>query len=354
MLPSKNAGPAWNEQTRKYLEDSRRRVPRYLFRGFSPKSGGGPNDGVLLNSEQKIVPLAFAMNKWHKSIYNIPAAELYTVVFGHLYGSEVPTEFSSWSGSIATALDYTGFAANSHLAIIDTDQFIKWNQAVPIFYVPYLLAARDANPRPKSHDIWDHEFLAHGVIEGNGLAVANIKDLWEAGLDAVYNRPLLKGALTEDEVASCKKLALNFNKDWAVVAVTLALLCIYHIDCSVTDTNLKCIEQGLGGLKVPFQEFRADKSAYIYGMADPMTDRCFAKFLVVSHALQDKQWGKGARRQRHPPIYPSQGSTVPSQGAGTDKSSRLAVKRRRSSRVQPSRDDAESAEPAAKRKRARK
>ncbi|KAK4991554.1 hypothetical protein LTR50_001748 [Elasticomyces elasticus] len=332
MLPSKNPGPAWNEQTRKYLEDSRRRVPRYLFRGFSPKSGGGPYDGVLLNSEQKIVPLAFAMNKGHKSIYNIPAAELYTL--------------------------YARFAAQPYLAIIDTDQFIKWNQAVPIFHVPYLLAARNPNPQPKLHSGWGHEFLAHGVIEGNGLAVANIKDLYEAGPPALYYGPYLMGAPTEDLVASCKKSALKFNKHWAVVPVTLALLCIYscgwHTDGSVTNANLECIEQGLGGLKIPFQAFQDDKNAYIYGMADPMKDLCFTQFLVVSHALQNKQWGKGARRQQHPPIHPSQDPTVPSQGAGTEKSSGLAVKRRRSSPAQSSRDDTKPDDPAAKRKRAKK
>jgi len=91
-------------------------VPRYLFRTWSPRSGGNS----ALNTATQITPLAFLNKKGPESIFNIKPSKLQAVIDSHLNGGHDPTFFSSWSDSIAYALSMGHFVEASHLAIVDT------------------------------------------------------------------------------------------------------------------------------------------------------------------------------------------------------------------------------------------
>lgn len=76
---------------------SQEALPRFLFRGFSPSSGGDSR----LNTTTRIIPHAFIGGKQPTNIYDIP--RLKKNIDDHVCGRIGKSEFSSWTSWLAKA-----------------------------------------------------------------------------------------------------------------------------------------------------------------------------------------------------------------------------------------------------------
>ncbi|KAF2095098.1 hypothetical protein NA57DRAFT_59846 [Rhizodiscina lignyota] len=202
---------------REKLEDSRRNVPRYLFRGWSSCSGGGchkewkrPQVPRSLNSKDAVRPHAFLKGTGHDTVHDIP--NLGQMIEAHLTGVHSPlAEFSSWAASLRTAV---GFGARSrckhnehatksfYIAVLDTGML---PENVAVYHVQELWQAGLAGGP------YDHEYLAHGVIEGAGYMCVQYE-----GLMGGPAKPYFGGGLkqigdlaTWEEIRGLKSLAVK-------------------------------------------------------------------------------------------------------------------------------------------------
>ena len=106
------------------------KMPRFLFRGFSPTSGGG---FAGLNTDQAIIPHGFLDGTATRSISDVE--DLQDMLDYHLQNDDTTSEgkpmnscFSSWTPSLEVALSFAGQTENSRIAIVDTsllDENIK-------------------------------------------------------------------------------------------------------------------------------------------------------------------------------------------------------------------------------------
>ncbi|KAH8743391.1 hypothetical protein F5883DRAFT_367477, partial [Diaporthe sp. PMI_573] len=97
-------------------------IPRFLFRGFNLKSGGGHHR--RLNSRKGIVPHAFLKGVKPTSMWRI--RKLYRNLTLHLkYVPFKYTNFSSWSQMLILALDFaTNYDLSSTIAVLDTQGMV--------------------------------------------------------------------------------------------------------------------------------------------------------------------------------------------------------------------------------------
>ncbi|KAK8017647.1 hypothetical protein PG993_013973 [Apiospora rasikravindrae] len=132
-------------------------LPRFLFRGYSQRSGGGD---PRLNQWDKIIP-HFFLDKTspvpEHTLRDFPRRD--EVIDAHLTGNTTDpvirqTPFSSWSQSIQVALRYAGGPddGSSRIAILDTTRLRPWNEV--------------HNP-PLRWGSW--EYMVYGPIEGECL-----------------------------------------------------------------------------------------------------------------------------------------------------------------------------------------
>ncbi len=151
---------------------SRESLPRFLFRAFGSRSGGGVNH--RLNTTSGIIPHGFLGGKKPTSIYDIP--DLRSMITGHLTGASVDTHFSSWAACICLALDCAH--DSMYIAILDTT--LLPNQP-HIYHVPDLFSAG------LSSDRYDHEYLAYGPIDGPAFYCVPGQALYSSGFDRFYS-----------------------------------------------------------------------------------------------------------------------------------------------------------------------
>ena len=159
------------------LKDSRKRVPRFLFRTFTSYSGGDER----LNTPNQIAPHAFLPKRPnHKTIYEIPEGR--RVIDSHLMGQrQTPgtpySEFSSWTDSLLIVLSIAQCRANlmlvSYVAVVDT---FKLPKDVAIYHTPALYEVGLACCRHS------YEYLAHGVIKGEALRCVPFQSILDVGL----------------------------------------------------------------------------------------------------------------------------------------------------------------------------
>lgn len=76
---------------------SEKALPRFLFRGFGPDSGGDSR----LNTTTRITPHAFIDGKQPTTIYDIP--DLRGVIERHVSNKKGMSEFSSWTACLTVA-----------------------------------------------------------------------------------------------------------------------------------------------------------------------------------------------------------------------------------------------------------
>ncbi|RYP73278.1 hypothetical protein DL771_003707 [Monosporascus sp. 5C6A] len=183
---------------------TRRRLPRFLFRGFHPRSGGGY---VGLNNEYGVTPLAFLNTSLVPTdMYGIP--DLKGSIEGHLTNSwNIKTYFSSWAASFETALRFTD-TSDGYVAIIDTSLI---DDVTPIYHTPDLEAAG------LSWSSYKDEYLAYGPVNGLAYHCVKVKDflsdirqlgIRELGGYSYTPQP----NIAENHVATAKRIAERFRR----------------------------------------------------------------------------------------------------------------------------------------------
>ncbi|KAK8001806.1 hypothetical protein PG991_014028 [Apiospora marii] len=191
-------------------------LPRFLFRGYSQRSGGGDH---RLNQWDKIIPHAFldaptaippcALSEW-------PRRD--EVIEAHLTGNlDVDAAVrqspcSSWSQSPQVALRYAGGPddGSSRLAILDTTRLRPWNAIYNVAELRYLGYHR----LPLRWGSW--EYLAYGPLEGSCLYTfprQNLADLWRPDFSYSGNRSLSLGpGVGPDILRSARAVATLFAR----------------------------------------------------------------------------------------------------------------------------------------------
>ncbi|KAI1381230.1 hypothetical protein F4677DRAFT_440442 [Hypoxylon crocopeplum] len=175
--------PLTDEQ-RRILEECQKRLPRFLFRGFNSRSGGG---NPHLNNHMGVIPHGFnGTGLRPTTIDDIP--NLVEMIDDHLTGRHTPSCFSSWVADLDVALEYSGRSVDSWVAIIDTNllaDHVKIHH-VPAFhhadlagdgYHQEYLSYDMYHPGYLEYDMYDHEYLAYGPIEGPAYHCVKYMDI---------------------------------------------------------------------------------------------------------------------------------------------------------------------------------
>ncbi|KAF2134926.1 hypothetical protein P153DRAFT_380733 [Dothidotthia symphoricarpi CBS 119687] len=212
------------------IERRRDHVPRFLFRAWHARSGGGPD--FATNSTSEIVPHAFMPGKQRDipTFYEAPETMLYWNAINHYHGNACSdSEFSSWASSLHLVLCYATYKLNKkdpHIAIMDTHNL---DGNILVWHVPDLIGQRN------------HEYLAWGQISGRGYKAVSLYNLHQKGLKNVFpelelctdtwgtalrhemfSKPLTK--ISREELDVVRNIASPFGDLSLPVAV--ALVCI--------------------------------------------------------------------------------------------------------------------------------
>lgn len=163
--------PSWEPATIRKMEAARRKLPLYLFRAWTARSGGDPR----LNTSEAITPHAFidapkAPKSGHPSVYHLSKTDLIRMIWFHLAeSSDVRSEFSSWTQSlnhaISNAAEQGKFGEAAYITMINTEVLFETNS---IWFVPDLM-----NPFQNAYfinSLYHCEYLAHGTITGQGMS----------------------------------------------------------------------------------------------------------------------------------------------------------------------------------------
>ncbi|KAK6008148.1 hypothetical protein QM012_000051 [Aureobasidium pullulans] len=295
---------------RSKLQETNKKIPRYLFRMWHAGSGGNKK----LNTTERITPLAFNEKTCHKSVYDMSAHEFVDNTRSHLYGDRVATEFSSWSASPRFVLHYaTHERKDAYIAIIDTLGLRRDNKN-DMFYVPTLAPIFDnlGLARVPNYSAYDWEFLVHGVVEGRHYKAVSFKSLCDAGL--VDYLPTLEtyvdawgtdrlalptpiAPFSKAELEDLDGIAKLFGPPSSMrSAIFIALFCCKKragFGNKLKEHELKEIVQYLGGrVNIPH-----DWSDSLL-LCSSMPDLCYEdnrQMVNVMRALSTYCWGRGAR-----------------------------------------------------------
>ena len=215
-------------------------VPRYLFRTWSPSSGGNS----ALNTATQITPLAFLNKKGPESIFDVEPSELRDVINGHLSWQPIPTFFSSWSDSIAYALSAGHGVEGSHLAIVDATRLPQRNN-IHWCGSPHLGQFCSAARYPEEYHIF-------GIITGEAYKAVRIDQSTAlaagpppAPYPYYFGNIQPAGGSTEPDGDLIEK-SKEFGKDYALVVATFLLS-----RQRVISTDVKLLDRLLTTLPVP-------------------------------------------------------------------------------------------------------
>ncbi|KAK7966161.1 uncharacterized protein PG986_000438 [Apiospora aurea] len=213
-------------------------LPRFLFRGYSQRSGGGD---PRLNQWDKIIPHYFldqptAVPEF--AMRDFPRRD--EVIDAHLTGNtDDPvvrlTPFSSWSQSPQVALRYAGGPddGSSRLAILDTTRLRPWNEIHNVTELRFLGYHR----LPLRWGSW--EYMVYGPVEGACLYTfprQNFIDLFRPDFGYSGNASLLlaqqaQGAMMPQTLKAARAAATLFarrpgweNERPAIVIYVVVLL----------------------------------------------------------------------------------------------------------------------------------
>ncbi|KAK5746660.1 hypothetical protein LTR17_000676 [Elasticomyces elasticus] len=145
----------------KALRKAAKKTPRYLFRAWSPTSGGS----ARLNTIDAIIPHAFLDTAGPASIDEVPLETLGNLWNGHFNTRTVPSIFSSWSQSLHFAVTRFG-KPGGHLSVLDTKQLSPHNAVA--FTDDHRLKRLGVTGGP-------HEYLIFGVVSGECLRAVDIR-----------------------------------------------------------------------------------------------------------------------------------------------------------------------------------
>ncbi|KAG9513587.1 hypothetical protein KCV07_g8646, partial [Aureobasidium melanogenum] len=312
---------AFNESESKILRDDRalksklqettKHVPRYLFRMWHPKSGGNAN----LNTTERITPLAFLKGKGHKSVYDMSVKDFVDNTTQHLHTkNNFVTEFSSWSASPRFVFHYaTSRRETACIAIIDT-QGLQMDNGNAMFHVPALqsIFGHPAARRGSSYEMYNWEYLVHGVVEGEHYKAVSFRSLCDAGLiehlpalkevvhawgSNMYSLPPLTVPFSKGELQDLDKIARLFGSESETrAAITIALFCCKkrtNLGTELKEDELKEIVQYLGGRNNVPHDW-CDSLLLCNGIYDPRYEDN-KQMVNVMRAVSTYCWGKRAR-----------------------------------------------------------
>lgn len=263
-------------------------LPRFLFRGYSQRSGGGDH---RLNQWDKIIPHAFL-----DAASAVPPCPLEAwprrdeVLEAHLTGNIADPEVrlspcSSWSQSPQVALRYAGGPDDgaSRIAILDTTRLRPWNAIYNVAELRFLGWHR----LPLRWGSW--EYLVYGPIEGSCLYTfprQNLADLWQPDFSySAYNSLSLGPGVGPDILRSARAAATLFARrvGWEaerpsiVISVVVLLMASWrhsHMnpptqlrDATWDHADLKAIVDELAPEIAEFNRYRP------VGLAGPNTHR---------------------------------------------------------------------------------
>lgn len=141
-------------------------MPRFLFRGWHKWSGNRYHEEKWenLNTPDKIDTHYFHEhpNNPIRPLWKISDAQ--SLINGHLGGSGVVSEFSSWTHDFPTAVEYANY---EFISVIDRTQLsrdVKFYHTVDLNKI-------------FGTTIYEEEYLAHGPVEGLGLITVAASDL---------------------------------------------------------------------------------------------------------------------------------------------------------------------------------
>ncbi|KAF9701835.1 hypothetical protein EKO04_001080 [Ascochyta lentis] len=195
-----------------YFENLRKEhVPRYLFRAWSNRSGGGPECSI--NSTAEIVPRGFMPRTDEQGgFYEMPERLLRDCAQKHFSHRKVLTGYSSWAASLHLVLCYASSmdaASDPHVAVMETHDL---DSEVLVWQCPHLLGEGE------------EEYLAWGCVRGRGYKAVCLKDLRKRGVIILVPQ-LGNGSFRDtDEPFQFEDVALLFGK--LFLPVFAALLCL--------------------------------------------------------------------------------------------------------------------------------
>ncbi|CAD0029678.1 unnamed protein product [Aureobasidium pullulans] len=163
-------------------------IPRYLFRVWSPRSGGDSS----LNTTFSVTPHAFApnYNTGHNSIFEMETKWFIKNLIGHFCARPIPSEFSSWTASPVFALRVAYNAAeqrkerNVHIAIVDTERLKNTVLSVPLTWPIFRAHAPEHVEFVRSIHF---EYLIHGVVQGEAYKAISLTALDSCGLSDYFS-----------------------------------------------------------------------------------------------------------------------------------------------------------------------
>jgi hypothetical protein len=214
--------------------ECRNHVPRYLFRAWGERSGGGST--ISINTPTLIVPHGFVPELCEKpaiqDFYNTPEDVLARSVYHHVFEeNDGPgTLFSTWFSSLHLVLCYASVMPTEerpHVAVLDR---LSPNHEVLVWQAPDLIG----------HENFAMQYLAYGRITGPGYTAVSLHDLNQHGLKSIFPelRPSILGVINLreemfkdspspakwDELQAIGAIASLFGKLAPPVAVALATL----------------------------------------------------------------------------------------------------------------------------------
>lgn len=176
-------------------------IPRFLFRGWKPASGGNPK----LNTTSAVTPHAFygADKEPHdKSIFEIPTAQIRSEVQMHLGGRLGKSHFSSWAANLQTALYFVGLGGDAYVAVFDTSLRGKHNE------VYHVSALRDMG---FTTYVYPEEYLVYGPVTGEAYTCVSVKQLREQGMHITDGARSRTTEVTKKDLAHASKVANMFR-----------------------------------------------------------------------------------------------------------------------------------------------
>lgn len=198
---------------RRHSTEWQERIPRFLFRGWKPASGGNSE----LNTTSGVTPHAFYgsdKEPHDKFISEIPTDKIKSEVNGHLVGRRVKSHFSSWAADLQTALFYAGVGKDAHLAIFDTSLRRQHNE---IYHVPAL------HEIGLSSDLFAHEYLVFGPVESEAYTCVSVKQLRNHGMNMTVRCPSGTSEVTENDLIHAQKIAHMFRSIGGAICPDLLL-----------------------------------------------------------------------------------------------------------------------------------
>lgn len=243
--------------------ESREKLPRFLFRAFSPKSGGGFEG---LNSDEGITPHAFLKGKVPTNMYEIP--NLKEEINGHLVGRKIETHFSSWAACFSFVARLTQSAGDdASIAILDTnllEDHVKIHHVLELHSVGL---SRSAD---------SHEYLAYGPISGDAYCCV----AWKHVRAAVKTSRAYMGHIRPGHLAYVSHVADLFRREDdkrpdVVIALTVMLLGLgtRHWDVSEEPNEFRTdMEAIMDGLSDDIDEYELpDSTTGAVGLSNPRT-----------------------------------------------------------------------------------